>query len=350
MNALKQPKKDENVVQTGGGCCGGPAPEGVTACCVKDAEAKAIGEEGCGCDTTPVQANTSPSACCGTSSQPPEETSVAISENGGNLSNAPSNDSVRQAVRQQYGRVAAGDAGCGSGQGCCDAPMANAATVSQELGYTADDVGAVPQGANMGLGCGNPQAIANLKSGETVLDLGSGGGFDCFLAVRQVGDSGHVIGVDMTPEMISKARANAEKGGYRNIEFRLGEIESLPVGDDTVDVIISNCVINLSPDKPRVFGEAYRVLKPGGRLAIADIVAFAELPEAARQNMALYTGCMAGASMVSEVESMLRASGFTEIRVAPKDESKSFIRDWVPGTDITEYVVSATIEAIKTAT
>jgi arsenite methyltransferase len=156
--------------------------------------------------------------------------------------------------------------------------------------------------------------------------------------------------VDMTPEMISKARSNAEKGGYRNVEFRLGEIENLPVADGIVDVIISNCVINLSPDKPRVFREAYRALKPSGRLAISDVVAFAELPEAVRQDMALYTGCMAGASLVSEVEAMLRAVGFTEICVIPKDESKSFIRDWAPGTDITEYVVSATIEAIKPAT
>jgi len=154
----------------------------------------------------------------------------------------------------------------------------------------------------------------------------------------------------MTPEMISKARANTERGGYRNVEFRLGEIENLPVADGTVDVIISNCVINLSPDKPRVFGEAYRVLKPGGRLAISDVVAFAELPEAVQRDMALYTGCMAGASMVSEIEAMLQASGFIEIRVAPKDESKSFIRGWAPETDITEYVVSATIEAIKPAT
>lgn len=261
------------------------------------------------------------------------------------------NDEIRQAVRQQYGRVAeSGSAGCGCGPTCCGTATASAETLSQGLGYTADDVGAVPQGANMGLGCGNPQAIAALKTGEVVLDLGSGGGFDCFLAARQVGDTGRVIGVDMTSEMISKARTNAEKGGYRNVEFRLGEIENLPVADGTVDVIISNCVINLSPDKPRVFSESYRVLRPGGRLAISDVVAFAELPEAVRQDMALYTGCMAGASMVSEVEAMLRASGFTEIRVAPKDESKSFIRDWAPGTDISEYVVSATIEAIKPAT
>ena len=350
MNALKKPKKDENVGQIGRGCCGGPVPEGVVACCVKDAEAKAIGEEGCGCGTAPVRASTPPAVCCGTMSQPAEEASVATSGNGGDLRNVQSNDSVRLAVRQQYGRVAAGDAGCDSGQGCCDAPTANAATVSLRLGYTAEEVGSVPAGANMGLGCGNPQAIANLKPGETVLDLGSGGGFDAFLAVRQVGDSGHVIGVDMTPEMVSKARDNAEKSGYRNVEFRLGEIESLPVADDTVDVIISNCVINLSPDKHRVFADAYRVLKPGGRLAVSDIVAFAELPENIRRDMALYTGCMAGASLVSEIETMLLATGFKQVRVAPKDESKSFIRDWAPGTPIADYVVSATIEAAKPAT
>lgn len=260
------------------------------------------------------------------------------------------NDEIRQAVRERYGRVAeSGGAGCGCGPTCCGTPTANAETTSQGLGYTADDVVAVPKGANMGLGCGNPQAIAALRTGEIVLDLGSGGGFDSFLAAKQVGDSGQVIGIDMTAEMISKARTNANTSGYRNVEFRLGEIENMPVADGTVDVIISNCVINLSPDKPRVFGEAYRVLKPGGRLAISDVVTFAELPEAVRQDMALYTGCIAGASMVSEVEAMLKASGFADIRVAPKDESKSFIRDWAPGTDITEYVVSATIEAIKPA-
>lgn len=261
------------------------------------------------------------------------------------------NDEIHQAVRQQYGRVAeSGGARCGCSPTSCGTPTASAETLSQGLGYTADDVAAVPPGANMGLGCDNPQAIAALKAGEVVLDLGSGGGLDCFLAARQVGATGRVIGVDMTPEMISKARTNAEKGGYRNAEFRLGEIENLPAADGAVDVIISNCVINLSPDKPRVFREAYRVLKPGGRLAISDVVAFAELPETVWQDMALYTGCMAGASLVSEVEAMLQESGFTKIRVAPKDESKSFIRDWAPGTDIAEYVVSATVEAIKPAT
>ncbi len=258
------------------------------------------------------------------------------------------NDEIRQAVRQRYGRVAESDgSGCGCGPTCCDTPPADVDRVSRDLGYTADEVGTVPQGANMGLGCGNPQAIAALQPGDVVLDLGSGGGFDCFLAARQVGDAGRVIGVDMTPAMVSKARANADKGAYGNVEFRLGEIEHLPVADGTVDVVISNCVINLSPDKPRVFADAYRVLKPGGRLAISDVVAFAELPGRIRRDMALYTGCIAGACTVAEVEAMLRASGFIEIRIAPKDESKSFMRDWVPGSDVTDYVVSATIEAIK---
>lgn len=263
--------------------------------------------------------------------------------------NEVKHDEIRQAVRQQYGQVAESE-GCGCGPACCGTKTASADALSQALGYSADETALVPDGANMGLGCGNPQAIANLKVGETVLDLGSGGGFDCFLAARQIGDSGHVIGVDMTPAMVSKARANAGKGGYRNVEFRLGEIENLPVADGTVDAIISNCVINLSPNKPRVFADSYRVLKPGGRLAISDVVAFAELPADIRRDMALFTGCMAGASLITEVEEMLKTAGFQQIRIAPKDESKSFIRDWAPGTGVTDYVVSAIIEAIKPAT
>jgi SAM-dependent methyltransferase len=259
--------------------------------------------------------------------------------------NEVAHDEIRQAVRRQYGQVAESEA-CGCGPACCGSTAA-ADTLSQALGYSASETAIVPEGANMGLGCGNPQAIANLNAGETVLDLGSGGGFDCFLAARQVGDSGRVIGVDMTPEMVTKARANAEKGGYGNVEFRLGEIENLPVADASVDVIISNCVINLSPNKPRVFAEAWRALKPGGRLAISDVVAFAELPEDIRQDMALFTGCMAGASLIAEVEEMLEASGFRQIRVAPKDESETFIQDWAPGKPVTDYVVSASIEAIK---
>ncbi len=182
-----------------------------------------------------------------------------------------------------------------------------------------------------------------------MLDLGSGGGFDCFLAARQVGESGRVIGVDMTPAMLSKARVNAEQGGYGNVEFRLGEIEHLPVADGTVDVIISNCVINLSPDKARVFRDCFRVLRRGGRLAISDVVAFADIPAHIREDMALLAGCMAGASLISDLEGMLHDAGFQHIRIAPKEQSKSFIREWAPGTPVTQYVVAATIEAIKPA-
>ena len=256
-------------------------------------------------------------------------------------------DAIRQTVREKYQRVAQGES-CGCAPSCCGDPTGDSAAIdSQKMGYSAEETASVPDGANMGLGCGNPQAIAALKTGETVLDLGSGGGFDCFLAARQIGDTGHVVGVDMTPTMVSKARANAEKGGYRNVEFRLGEIENLPVADGTVDVILSNCVINLSPNKPRVFAEAFRALKPGGRLAISVVVASAEIPEAIRQDMALFTGCMVGASLISDLEDMLASCGFEEIRIAPKEESKAFIRDWAPGRPVTDYVVSATIEAVK---
>ncbi len=260
--------------------------------------------------------------------------------------NEVKHDTIRQAVREQYGRVAESD-GCGCAPSCCAPPVADAVALSQAMGYTADDTAIVPAGANLGLGCGNPQAIAALQPGETVLDLGSGAGFDAFLAARQVGESGRVIGVDMTPAMLSRARVNAEKGGYGQVEFRLGEIENLPLADAVVDVIISNCVINLSPDKPRVFAEAWRVLKPGGRLAVSDVVAFAEVPDDMRRDMALYTGCIAGASPIAELEAMLRHAGFQAIRITPRDESRSFIRDWAPGTPITDYVVSASIEAVK---
>ncbi|MEE4241468.1 MAG: arsenite methyltransferase [Desulfopila sp.] len=261
-------------------------------------------------------------------------------------------DKLRNAVRDNYGRIAlAGEAGCGcasSSASCCGSPAGvRAEEVSREMGYSAEDLAAVPDGANMGLGCGNPQTIAALQPGETVLDLGSGGGFDCFLAVRAVGTTGRVIGVDMTAEMVSKARENAARAGFANVDFRLGELENLPVGDEIVDVILSNCVINLSPDKARVFDEAYRVLKPGGRLAISDIVAIGEIPDDIQENMAFYAGCIGGASSITVLESMLRQSGFQKVRITPREESRSFIREWMPGSNVEKYVVSAIIEAEK---
>lgn len=262
--------------------------------------------------------------------------------------NDAKHDEIRQSVRESYGAVARADAGCGCGPACCTPTGLPAADIlSRGIGYSEDEVSAVPEGANLGLGCGNPQAIAALQPGETVLDLGSGAGFDCFLAARQVGDSGRVIGVDMTPDMVSKARANAAKGGYANVEFRLGEIEHLPVADGTVDAIISNCVINLSPDKAQVFRDAFRVLKRGGRLAISDIVTTAPLPEEARRDLALYTGCIAGAAAAEEIEQMLASAGFADIRIQPKDASREFIQHWAPGRGVEDYVCSANIEAVK---
>lgn len=261
-------------------------------------------------------------------------------------------DEIRQRVRASYSEVAeASDAGdcCGEQSSCCGVSSDSAinALVSTRLGYSEQDLETVPTGADMGLGCGNPRAIAGIRAGETVLDLGSGGGFDCFLAAAETGVSGKVIGVDMTPSMISKARHNAALGKYSQVEFRLGEIENLPLANDSVDVIISNCVINLSPDKRRVFDEAFRVLKAGGRLAISDVIASTELPDDIREDLQLYSGCMAGASQLDELWQILTASGFTEIRIAPKDESREFIKDWAPGRGVEDYVQSATIEAVK---
>lgn len=257
-------------------------------------------------------------------------------------------DQIRQNVRNRYKQIALQEVNFG---GCCSdfsECYSTPSEISAKLGYSDEELSAVPKGANLGLGCGNPIAIAELKPGEVVLDLGCGAGFDCFLAARQVGETGRVIGVDMTPEMISKARSNAAKGGFANTEFRLGEIEYLPVEDGLVDVIISNCVINLSPDKPKVFKEAYRVLKPRGRLVISDVVATAELPAEIKNNMdVLYSSCISGAASIGELESMLQQSGFTQITIEPKNESKEFIKDWVPGTDIADYIVSAVIKAMK---
>jgi len=250
-----------------------------------------------------------------------------------------SSDTVRQEVRRRYGATASGKSACADD--CCTS------TDFASLGYSAEDAAAAPEAANLGLGCGNPLAIASLKEGQVVLDLGSGAGFDCFLAARAVGKSGRVIGIDMTHEMLGKARENAQKNGFTNVEFRLGEIEALPVADNSVDVIISNCVINLSPEKQRVFNEAFRVLNPGGRLAIADMVATAPLPDDIKADWAAYTGCISGASQVTELERMLHSSGFKDIKIAPKDSSRSFIREWLPGRRIEDYVISATIEAVK---
>ena len=266
------------------------------------------------------------------------------------------NDTVKKTVRERYGRIAEDGGSCGCAPTCCSPKGAatkeahDATAVSQGLGYSADETGAVPEGSNLGLGCGNPQAIAALKPGETVLDLGSGAGFDSFLASRAVGRTGLVIGVDMTPEMVSKARKNKASGSYENVEFRVGEIESLPVADATVDVIISNCVINLSPEKPRVFREAFRVLKPGGRIAVSDIVALAPIPDELRNDWELYTGCVAGASLVDDLKAMLKAAGFTNIRIVRKGESREIISGWFPGRKAEDYVASASIEAVKPAT
>jgi len=257
-------------------------------------------------------------------------------------------DEIRQTVRQSYGEIAQIDsAGCGCSCDCGDGDNPTAEDISVALGYTRDDVSTVPEGANMGLGCGNPQAIASLQPGETVLDLGSGGGFDCFLAARAVGENGRVIGVDMTPEMVYKARENAVKVGLGNVEFRLGEIEHLPVADEAVDVVISNCVINLSPEKTKVFEDVFRILKKGGRLAVTDVVATAPLPDTVKEDLALYAGCMAGAAQIDELESMLEEAGFADVCVKPIDGSKEHIREWAPGGRIEDFVVSATIEAVK---
>jgi arsenite methyltransferase len=265
-------------------------------------------------------------------------------------------DQLRQHVREAYGAVARTDTACccGPDTGCCaPSDQSVAELLARGIGYSAEEMSTVPDGANLGLGCGNPQAIAALKAGEHVLDLGSGAGFDVFLAARQVGADGHVIGVDMTPDMLSKARANAVKyaiqSGFDNVEFRLGEIEHLPVADAGVDVIISNCVINLSPDKAQVFREAFRVLKPGGRLAISDIVTTAPLPQAMQREIALYTACVAGAASIDVLTEMLVAAGFTAIRIAPKDASREFIRHWAPGRGIEDFIASASIEAVKPA-
>lgn len=271
----------------------------------------------------------------------------------------------REIVRRRYASIAGAEAAAAGG--CCDPPTAGSgccapsgagsagtddgasslAAHSRRLGYSDADLDAVDTASNLGLGCGNPTAIADLHEGETVLDLGSGGGFDCFLAARAVGEHGSVIGVDMTPEMVERARATQAEHGPPNVGFRLGEIEHLPVPDAHVDVIISNCVINLSPHKDRVFEEAYRVLRPGGRLAVADVVLTAEVPAEARADPADLAGCVAGAATVPELERLLADAGFASVSVRPKDESAAFIREWSAAIPLEEYIVSAAVTARK---
>lgn len=253
------------------------------------------------------------------------------------------NEVLREQVRSRYGGIARhGGSCCGGG---CDTGGSKTVEYAVKLGYSSGDVAEVPEGSDMGLGCGNPQAIADLKAGEVVLDLGSGGGLDCFLAARQVGPEGRIIGVDMTPDMVTKARRAAREAGYDNVEFRLGEIEHLPVADSSVDVIISNCVINLSPDKADVFADAFRVLRPGGRLAISDVVAIRPLPDSIVDDEAAYCGCVGGAARVTDIEQMLRDAGFFEVQLKVKEDSAEIVSGWGDGYD--EYVRSAVITAVK---
>ena len=224
-------------------------------------------------------------------------------------------EDIKKAVRTGYAKIAKNAGTCCFPSASCCGSENTVENISKGIGYSPEDLHAVPEGANLGLGCGNPVALASLREGETVIDLGSGAGFDCFLAARKVGESGQVIGVDMTPEMLDKARGNARKGGYRNVEFRLGEIENLPVADGIADIVISNCVINLSPDKKRVFEEAFRVLKPGGRLMVSDIVLLQELPLALKNSIEAYVGCVAGAVMKDDYIGAIRAAGFQEVNI-----------------------------------
>ncbi len=262
-------------------------------------------------------------------------------------------EQTRELVRGRYGSIAAGGASsCGAPKPqasacCCGGEAPDVDEMARRMGYADTDLAAAGAGANLGLGCGNPQAIADLKPGEVVVDLGSGAGFDAFLAARRVGPAGRVVGVDMTHEMLAKARDNAAKLTLSNVEFRLGEIEHLPVADNTADVIISNCVVNLSPDKPQVLREAFRVLKPGGRVAISDVVMLKALPADLAGRADLFTGCIGGAATVAQQEAWLEAAGFADIRVELKPESRELVREWAPGLGVEDYVAAATIQARK---
>ncbi len=224
-------------------------------------------------------------------------------------------EEIKKVVRKGYASIAKQDSSCCTPAKSCCGSTDLARDISRNVGYSEEELKAVPEGANLGLGCGNPVALASLKEGETVLDLGAGAGFDCFLAASRVGSTGRVIGVDMTPEMVEKARGNAVKGNYANVEFRLGEIENLPAADNSVDAVISNCVINLSPEKRSVFAEAFRVLKPGGRLMVSDIVLLKELPEVLKNSIEAYVGCVSGAALKDEYIRTIKAVGFEDVRI-----------------------------------
>ncbi|MFH1653560.1 MAG: arsenite methyltransferase [Pseudomonadota bacterium] len=260
-------------------------------------------------------------------------------------------DDIKKQVKSGYAKIASKGSSCCSGSSCCGS--VDVAKISKKIGYTESDIESVPEGANLGLGCGNPVAIASLKEGDIVLDLGSGAGFDAFLAAKKVGNSGKVLGVDMTTEMIEKARSNAKKGNYSNVEFRLGEIEKLPVDDNSIDVIISNCVINLSTDKESVFREAYRVLKDGGKLMVSDLVLKKELPKNIRESVEAYVGCVAGAILKEAYIEQISKAGFKEIRIM--DESPYAIESVSNNptnsgkllNDALNYVISLKIYARK---
>ena len=261
-------------------------------------------------------------------------------------------ETIRKMVKERYGKIAELTGSCCGAPAiapCCAAKSSDPETVAAQIGYSRDEVATAPEAAEMGLGCGNPQAIADLQAGETVLDLGSGAGFDCFLAARAVGPAGRVIGVDMTEAMLRKARRNADKTGISNVEFRKGEIEHLPVNESTVDVIISNCVVNLSPEKAIVLRETFRVLKPGGRLAISDVVAVRPMPDVIRNDQDLQCACIGGAATVEDLRHMLQSAGFEKIRIGLREESRELIKTWAPGHKAEDYVISAFIEAVKPA-
>jgi arsenite methyltransferase len=255
-------------------------------------------------------------------------------------------ENVKKEVRNRYAKVAkTGGSCCASSVSCCSASTNK--QVSKMIGYSDEEMGSIPEGANLGLGCGNPTALASLKEGERVLDLGSGAGFDVFLAAKKVGKQGKVIGVDMTPEMLDKARANAKSGKYTNVEFRLGEIENLPVADNSVDVIISNCVINLAPNKKRVFEEAFRVLAPSGRLMVSDIVLLKKLPESVQQNVEAYAGCISGAELKEKYLELIRNAGFQEVKVI---DEKNYPLEYIVSQDTFKKAIdllSMTQEELK---